>query len=253
MKSLLIAISTLTALPLSPDQWTDKDLKQSVAFYPLVGLLVGGLLVLACKIPLAHDLKSLLLLLLWVAITAAFHLDGLSDCLDGFFGGKTPEERQRIMKDPHIGAFGVTGIALALVFKYVLLTHLLSDGEAWKQLLFIPIASRWAVTLASVLFKAPPGNRGLGSQVLGLPAPWFAASTVVTLAMGIGLWEIQGVESVLLAAAVALAVGFLSQSRIGGLTGDGMGAIVELSEVSLLFMACLAPTKALFALQQSLF
>ena len=82
---------------------------------------------------------------------------------------------------------------------------------------------------------------------------WFAASTVVTLAMGIGLWEIQGVESILLAAAVALAVGFLSQSRIGGLTGDGMGAIVELSEVSLLFMACLAPTKALFALQQSLF
>jgi adenosylcobinamide-GDP ribazoletransferase len=248
MKSLLVAISTLTCLPLSPDQWTDKDLKQSVAFYPLVGALIGGLLVLADQIPMAHDLKALLLLLLWVAITAAFHLDGLSDCLDGFFGGKTPDERRRIMKDPHIGAFGVTGIALALLFKFILLTHLLSNGESWKQLLFIPLAARWAVTLACALFKAPPGDKGLGSQVLGLPAPWFAASTVVTLAIGIGLLKIQGAESVLLAAAIALAVGFLSQSRIDGLTGDGMGAVVELSEASLLFMACLALAKPFFSL-----
>ena len=248
MKSLLVALSTLTALPLSPKQWTDKDLKQSVAFYPLVGALVGGLLVLAGKISIAHDLKALLLLLFWVAVTAAFHLDGLSDCLDGFFGGKTPEERRRIMKDPTIGAFGVTGIALNLLFKYVLLTHLLSNEETWKWLLLIPITARWAVTLACLLFKAPPEDKGLGSQVLGLPAPWFAASTVVTLAVGIGLLKIQGLESILLAAAVALAVGFLSQSRVGGLTGDGMGAIVELSEVSLLFMACLAMAKPFFSL-----
>ncbi len=174
MKSLLVALSTLTALPVSPDQWTERELKQSVAFYPLVGALIGGLLVLAGKIPAAHDLKSLFLVLLWVLVTAAFHLDGLSDCLDGFFGGKTPEERRHIMKDPAIGAFGVTGIALALLFKYVLLTHLLSQGETWKWLLLqIPIAARWAVTLACALFKAPPGDRGLGSQVLGLPAPWF--------------------------------------------------------------------------------
>ncbi len=248
MKSLLVALSTLTALPLSPKEWTDKDLKQSVVFYPLVGTLIGGLLVLAGKMPMAHDLKALLLLLLWVAITVAFHLDGLSDCLDGFFGGKTPEERRRIMKDPTIGAFGVTGIALDLLFKYVLLTHLLAEGENWKWLLLVPIAARWAVTLACLLFKAPSGDKGLGSQVLGLPAPWFAASTVATLAIGIGLLKTQGVESILIAAAVALAVGFLSRSRVGGLTGDGMGAIVELSEVSLLFMACLAMAKPFFSL-----
>lgn len=248
MKPLLVALSTLTCLPLSPDQWTDKDLKQSVAFYPLVGALIGGLLVLTDKIPIAHDLKSLLLVLLWVAITAAFHLDGLSDCLDGFFTGITSEERRRVMKDPHIGAFGVTGIALTLLFKYVLLSHLLADGVTWKWFLLIPIAARWSVTLACILFKAPPGDKGLGSQVLGLPAPWFAASTVVTLAIGIGLLKIQGVESILLAAAAALAVGFLSQSRIGGLTGDGMGAIVELSEVSILFTACLTLAKPFFSL-----
>jgi adenosylcobinamide-GDP ribazoletransferase len=248
MKSLLVAISTLTCLPLSPDQWTQGDLKRSVAFYPLVGAFIGGLLVLTDKISINHDLKALLLLLVWVVITAAFHLDGLSDCLDGFFGGKTPEERRFIMKDPHIGVFGVTGIALTLLFKYVLLGHLLSNGENWKWLLVIPVAARWAVTLVCALLKAPPGDKGLGSQVLGLPVPWFAASTVLALAIGIGLLKIPGLEAFLLAAGVALCVGFLSQSRIGGLTGDGMGAIVELSEVSLLFMACLAEARPFFSL-----
>jgi adenosylcobinamide-GDP ribazoletransferase len=248
MKALRVAFSTLTALPVSPDQWTDKDLKESVAFYPLAGALIGGLLALMDKISIAHDLKALLLLLVWVAATAAFHLDGLGDCLDGFFGGKTPEERRHIMKDPHIGVFGVTGIALSLLFQYVLLAHLLSEGENWKWLLLVPIAARWAVILACLLWKAPPGDKGLGSQVLGLPAPWFAASTILTLAIGIWLLRILGLEAFLMAAGVSLAVGFLSQSRIGGLTGDGMGAIIELSEVSLLFMTCLAWTKPLFSL-----
>jgi adenosylcobinamide-GDP ribazoletransferase len=248
MKSLLIALSTLTLFPTSPKKWTEKELKQSVAFYPLVGALIGGLLALTGKISISHDLKALVLLSLWVVVTAAFHLDGLSDCLDGFFGGRMPQERRRIMKDPAIGAYGVTGIALDLLFKYILLARLLSDGESWKWLLLIPLAARWAVTLACTLFKAPKGDKGLGSKVVGLSAPWFAASTVLTLALGISLLKTSGLEAMLLAAALALGLGFFSNTRIGGLTGDGMGAIIESSEVALLLFACLAFTKGIFQL-----
>lgn len=245
MKSILVAISTMTSLPLSPKNWTEMELKKSVAFYPLVGAFIGGVLVLICKIPLIHDLKTLLLLLFWVLITAAFHLDGLSDCLDGFFGGNTSEDRRRIMKESSIGAFGVTGITMALLFKFVLLTHLLSEGTSWKWLLLVPIAARWSVTFACTVFKAPPADTGLGSQVVGLSAPWFAASSALTLTIGIWLLKVPGLESILLAATMALIIGFLSRSRIGGLTGDGMGAIIELNEVSLLFIACLAQPKPL--------
>jgi len=101
------------------------------------------------------------------------------------------------------------------------------------------------VTLSCVVFKAPVGDKGLGSQVVGLPAPLFAASTVFTLAMGIALLKTPALEGFLLAAAVALMVGFFSQSRIGGLTGDGMGATIELTEMGLLFFTCLAITKGL--------
>src|ERR1035438_2025319 len=181
MKAFWIALSSLTLFPLSPTQWTARDLKESVAYYPLIGALIGTVLALASIIQLPHDLKALVLTLLWVVMTAAFHLDGLSDCLDGFFGGKNPQERRRIMKDPAVGAYGATGIALALLFKYGLLTKVLASQEDWKWLLLIPLSARWAVTFACTLFKAPKGDKGLGSQVVGLPPAWFAASTVLSL------------------------------------------------------------------------
>jgi adenosylcobinamide-GDP ribazoletransferase len=239
MKPFLIAFSTLTLLPVSPKEWKEADVKNSVAFYPLVGGLLGGLLALGSKIHLIHELKAPLLLLLWVVVTAAFHLDGLADCCDGFFGGKTPEERRRIMKDPMIGAYGVTGIVLALLFKFSLLSRLLVEEDAWKWLIFVPLAARWAVTLSCTVFKTPPGDHGLGSHVVGLAAPWFAAATLLSLATGVLLLKLQGLELFFLAGLIALAVGFFSQARIKGLTGDGMGATIELCEVLGLFFVLL--------------
>jgi cobalamin synthase len=92
------------------------------------------------------------------------------------------------------------------------------------------------------------GNQGLGSQVLGLSAPFFAAASLLSLAAGIALLKIQGLEVFLLAGTISLAVGFFSQSRIGGLTGDGMGATIELNEVACLFFAVLTLHNSLFQL-----
>ena len=248
MKPLWIALSTLTPLPVSPKDWKGSDVKASVAFYPLVGALLGGLLALASQTHIPHELKAIILLLLWVAGTAAFHLDGLADCCDGFFGGKSPEERRRIMKDPATGSYGVTGIVLDLIFKYSLLLRLLAEGEGWKWLVLIPLAARWSVTLSCAVFKAPPGDSGLGSQVVGMPSSWFAASTLLSLAAGFFLLKVQSLGIFLVAGLVALGLGFLSQSRIKGLTGDGMGATTELSEVAGLFLAVLTLQSSFFHL-----
>ncbi len=239
MEAFFISFSTLTLLPLSPKGWKSTDLKNSVAFYPLVGAFLGGILALLSKIHLSHELKTPILLLAWIVITAAFHLDGLADCCDGFFGGKNPEERRRIMRDPAIGAYGVTGIVLTLLFKFSLLSRFLAEGDSWKWLILIALAARWAVTLACVVFKAPPGDHGLGSQVVGLAAPLFAVSSLLSLVAGMALLKFQGLEIFALVGLVALAVGYFSKSRIKGLTGDGMGTIIELSEVSSLFWVVL--------------
>lgn len=236
--SLRIAFSTLTLLPVSPRKWEPDEVRLSSAFYPLVGAFLGGLLALLSKVQLAHDLRTLLVLLTWVLTTGAFHLDGLGDCLDGFFGGKDPEDRRRIMKEPAIGAYGVTGIVLALLFRMDLLSHLLSEGGDWKYLVLIPLTARWGVTLACTVFQAPPGDNGLGSQVVGLENHCFAISTLVGLAAGWWLLRAPSLEFFIVSGLVALGVGHLSRTRIQGLTGDGMGAIIESSEIVLLFLAC---------------
>ncbi|HVZ80060.1 MAG TPA: adenosylcobinamide-GDP ribazoletransferase [bacterium] len=238
MNPLLLALSTLTLLPVSPKQWRPSEVRLSAAFYPLVGALLGALFALASKVQLAHDLRTILVLLAWVLATGAFHLDGLSDCLDGFFGGRDPKDRRRIMKDPSVGAYGVTGIVLVLVLKAMLLSRLLSEPGDWKYLILIPWAARWGVTLACTFFRSPPGDKGLGSQVLGLEGYGLAIPTFVSLAGGWWLLRAPSLGYFLAAGLVAMAVGLLSRARIQGLTGDGMGAIIETSEVALLFLAC---------------
>lgn len=246
MNPLRIAFATLTLLPIPVARVSPTDLKRSVVFYPLVGAFLGFSFFLLYLLPLRADLQALVILATWVLMTGAFHLDGLGDCLDGWFGGKDIQDRLRIMKAANLGTYGMTGIALVLLFKYVLLAHLLDktgqDPFTYKDpsgfwLLAVPVAARWGVCLACRFAHAPLGNRGLGSQVLGLSNGGFLAATLLAIPFGISLkWPFLGVFGI--AAAVALGVSALSRSRIGGLTGDGLGAIIEWSEVGILFFSC---------------
>jgi adenosylcobinamide-GDP ribazoletransferase len=238
MNSLRIAFSTLTLLPLSTANPTPKDLKQSVLWYPFIGAVIGGGLWAIHLFPISTNLQALLALFFWVGITGAFHLDGLGDCLDGFFGGKAPKDRQRIMKKADLGTYGMTGIGLTLIAKYVLLSHLMAQSNMGLWLMAVPLAARWAVSLSCLISKAPLGNKGLGSFVMGLNPSYFLFATLFLIAGCAALkWPAIGI--VLIASAVSLAISRLSTAKIGGLTGDGLGATIELTEIALLFYACL--------------
>jgi adenosylcobinamide-GDP ribazoletransferase len=238
MNALWIAFSTLTLLPMPSSNPSPVELKRSVLFFPLVGGLFGGLFMLIHRFPLSTDLQTILILLLWVGLSGAFHLDGLGDCLDGFFGGKDPQDRQRIMKTADLGTYGMTGIALTLIFKAVLLIHLLGQYNIQYWLLAIPIAARWAVCLSCFISRPPEGNQGLGSFVMGSPLPVFLAGSLLAVA-GCFVLQKYAVGLFIIAAVISVAVSRLSQKRIGGLTGDGLGATIELTETALLFYACL--------------
>lgn len=238
MKSLFLALSTLTCLPIPKGKTTLSQLKNSVIFYPIAGLFIGSLLALVSKVPLSTNLQALLALVSWVLLTLAFHLDGLGDCLDGWFGGKNTKERRRIMKDSALGVYGVTGIALVLIFKYVLLEHLFTKNDAWCWLIAIPAAARFSVVLACLIASPPKGDKGLGSQVMGLSFPSFMVSALLLLPLAFLIkWQFTWI--LILALGVSFLIVRLSKNRIGGLTGDGMGTMIEVSEVCLLFLACL--------------
>jgi len=230
------AFSTLTCIPVAPHRGSLENLKRSVAFYPLVGLAIGTFLAWVGKMNSSSDLKAILILLLWVVLTSAFHLDGLADCSDGFFGGHTPKERRRIMKDAAVGVYGLTAVVLILMIKFVLLSHLLNKLEGFQELITIPVLARWAVCFSSYIFRAPAGDKGLGSQMVGLTFQWFFFSTSMTLLLCGFLLRLNVLGAFLAAILVSVGVGRFSKARIGGLTGDGMGATIELAETALLVL-----------------
>jgi adenosylcobinamide-GDP ribazoletransferase len=239
MKSFFMALSTLTCLPFPSGKGTSGQMKNSVIFYPLAGGLIGALLALVWKSPLPNNLQALLTLILWVLLTLAFHLDGLGDCLDGWFGGKDPKERRRIMKGSTLGVYGAVGIVLVLISKYVLLEHLFTKTDGWKWLIAIPAGARFATAVSCFISKPPKGDHGLGSLVLGLSFPGFLLSLLFLSALipwfrWYFLWLLG------IALAVSMVISSVSKNRIGGLTGDGLGATIELTEVALLFLACLS-------------
>lgn len=119
----------LTAIPLSRVHHdpTAAELASSMAWYSTVGLLIGGLLVAVdqgLSLLFAPVVANALLIVLLVLVTRGLHQDGLADTLDGLAGGKTPEDRLRIMRDPRVGALGATGLFLSLLLRYAALMAL---------------------------------------------------------------------------------------------------------------------------------
>jgi len=244
-RAFLIAARFLTRWPLpDPGPCGDEDNGLSVAFYPLVGLTIGGLLCgLAVLLPVAYpaqpDLAAALLLVGWVWVTGGLHLDGLADTADAWIGGMGDRERTlRIMKDPNSGPFGVTALVLVLLCKWEAIASLLGgSGSAVPILLCIPVLAR---ALLLVLFLTTPYVRpgGLGARLgthLRRRATWLA----LVLALGVSASVLGGLVLPLLSAGILLFVlwrRFLMR-RLQGFTGDTAGALVELGETLMLVAA----------------
>ncbi|MBX9914638.1 MAG: adenosylcobinamide-GDP ribazoletransferase [Pseudomonadaceae bacterium] len=245
MPAFLIALQFLTRLPISlPGMPAAAQVGRSLLSYPLVGLLIGAVLLLA-QWALAGTpplLQAALLLLLWVAITGGLHLDGLADSADAWAGGYGDRERTlAIMQDPRSGPIAVVVLLLLLLLKFAALATLLQAGQP-LALLLAPWLARGLVPL---LFLSTPYVRagGLGAALAEhLPRRelpyWLAGHALLLLLLGgwAGLWTVL--------AALLLLVGLrqLMLQRLGGCTGDTAGALVELAE---------ATTLLVFALQLS--
>ena len=248
MASFLAALSFLTIFPARrPADVTQQAISNSRAWFPLVGLLLGLLLVglewvLSFVFPIY--LTAAVLVVFLIVITRALHLDGLMDTCDGLVGGNTPERRREIMRDSHVGAFAVAGAVGILLLKYATILSLLSlnwHGKEWALLLF-PVISRYAMVLQLMVFpyvRAP----GLGSPFheydARLPSA-FAALTATIAALALG-----GIGAMLTLAGVcllAILLGQLVMKLTGGMTGDIYGATNELAEVvSLMAFVAIMP------------
>ena len=239
MRGLLVAIGFLTRLPVPAKAFDGAPASaSSLAWYPAVGLLIGGLLwllswVMASAPPL---LVAAVVLAVWVGLTGALHLDGLADSADAWVGGLGSRERTlAIMKDPRSGPMGVAALVLVLLLKFAGLASLPPHNAA---LWLAPLLGRTALTAA---FISTPYVRsgGLGSALLGASRGSSAAALLVTaLLCFCAGWH--GVRALLVALAVFAGWRLACMRRLGGMTGDTCGALTELTEAAVLVALALA-------------
>ncbi len=235
MRGLILAVQFLTRLP-TPRlaDFQAGELAASVAWFPLVGLLLGGLVAAAAWLGGLLDpwLGALLALALWVGVTGALHLDGLADLADALGAahrpGDTEARREKllaVLADPHMGVFGGVALAMQLLAKLVLLMLAVKAG-AYLALLLIPAWARWGVLVWSRLPSIKPG--------FGERFAW-RVSTGLVLVWAVSLAGASLVAPSLLAGPLLAAAwrAFLIR-RLGGMTGDALGAGVEWLETGLL-------------------
>lgn len=249
MRGFLVAVAFLTILPARFRQMPSLEtVARSRFWFPVVGLLLGGLLggwTARVGTFASPPLGAFLVLAVWVGVTGALHIDGVADCCDGLFGGSTPENRLRIMKDPRVGTFGAVGMTMLLLGKYSALHELLGlPAAGWTVAAAVAAARCLALCLAAG--ARYPRPEGTGKLLVEAIRPtegilyFFAA--VASVGVMAPTWEtrIGALGATVLA---LLGLRGLAQRRLGGVTGDCLGAGIELAElVFLLAAACLPPT-----------
>lgn len=239
LRPFLIAVQFLTRFPIRLNQVpSQEEMGQSVLYFPLVGLLIGVLLILIVKITVALHvsvwLSAALVVTSWVLATGGLHLDGLADSVDAWAGGRGDRARTlEIMKDPTCGAMAITAVFLVLLLKVSALTGLVSGPHPWR-ILIAPILGRAVLPL---LFLTTPyvNPVGLGAAMRSCLPRWATVFVITLVCLGLVLgFGFVGLLVLAIGTALYLLLWREMKSVIGGMTGDTAGALVEIMEAVIL-------------------
>lgn len=233
--------TSLRFLTILPVPWhrgaTAEETGRSVVYFPLVGLLLGLVLVgldeLFVLVDLPSSVANVLLIVAMVILTGALHLDGFIDTCDGAMVRSTPAERLKIMADSRVGSFGVVGASCLILLKYTAIAAV-PENLRVPALIMMPSLSRWAMVYAIAAF-AYAREAGTG-QAFKKQASWqrLATATVIAVLISLVLAGLSGLALMAGLWIVVLGIAMFLRFRLGGLTGDSYGAINELSEVLVL-------------------
>jgi adenosylcobinamide-GDP ribazoletransferase len=234
VKTFLQALSFLTILPVGhPSLSEEKELAGSMVFFPLVGLIIGLILTLGYYLfsfLFSRSLVLWLLIGLLAFLTRGLHLDGLSDTMDGLASGGKKEKILEVMRDSRIGAFGVISLILILGAKYFCLDQI-SDSSLPSSFIVMCVLGRNAMVL--VCYRSSYARReGLAKPFIEyLRIHEVAVSFLSALGIALLLMRLQGMVAFLGVGFFSLGYRFFFKKRLGGITGDILGAANELSEV----------------------
>ena len=240
MKRFIIALQFLTIVRLSRKiQVEPEELGKSMGYFPMVGLVLGLILILFnilfLRILPAPVVDGILITIL-IIFTGALHLDGLADTIDGLAGGSSKEEILHIMRDSNTGAIGVVGLTMTLLLKYAVLMNI--PYEIKNQILVVmPVIGRWSMVELSLFSEYARSTNGIGlpfTTYLRKREFLFASATAILVSFV--LLGIKGIIIMIVIGIFILGSAKFLKVKIGGITGDTFGAINEISEVLVLIL-----------------
>ncbi len=237
LRGIKNAFLFLTILPFpffKETECLEEDVGKSTAFFPLVGLIKGLILywvylILGGLYP--EEVVAVLVLIVYVAITGAFHLDGLSDTFDALASRKDREDCLRIMKDSTSGPVGSVSVLLALLLKAVLFYIAIKKGHA-EALIVFSVAGAWSMVV-SMYYGRAAKTEGLGYLFISYTGrkQYYVATSIMLLSVLFMASFYRGLSSVLVCLLGALLLTALFSRRFGGLTGDTLGTVAEVNEL----------------------
>ena len=236
MATLVLALRYLTIAPIPAGAHVAPTiLGRAAPWFPLIGLALG-LIVAAGErvvgVVFPSPLDALLAVTLWKLLTGGLHLDGLADCLDGLVG-RDADDRLRIMRDSRIGAFGAIGLILFLLLEVAAVSELVPAAR-WRTLVAAPALARAMPPLVSWVFP-PATPLGQGAMFrLGLTRTRVVAAVALGVVIVLAALGLAGLLVVGLAVVSGLGLGQFFTQRLGGVTGDVLGAVIETAELIVL-------------------
>jgi adenosylcobinamide-GDP ribazoletransferase len=232
----LAALAMLTRVPIRRE-FSATDVANATPFFPIIGALIGSVQALFAHLLIPFVPSALIaawLLVVGAIATGGLHLDGLADMSDGFGGGRSREDVLRIMRDPNIGAFGAVSLVLMLLVRASAMSTLIDRRAEVSSLVLAPMLGRWTMVAIPYALRYARPEGGLGAVVGTVSTAQLAVTTAIAAALAYTIAGPLAGVSWLAVIAVTIACGSLALERLGGYTGDILGANNELSEAAVL-------------------
>lgn len=238
VSDLFAALGLISRLPVTVDGERAMARGAAAAWaYPMAGLVIGAILACAATVSLwlglGTPISAAIALATGVIITGAMHEDGLADSADGLWGGWDPARRLEIMKDSHIGVYGVAALVLSFLIRWLALSELMAAGLHWAAIITAAMISRACMTAVMAVL---PNARDTGlSQSVGRPSQRTALlATAIGALACVALWGGWGLIVTAVVILSVLSCMAIAKAKIGGQTGDILGATQQITEIAVL-------------------
>ncbi len=234
IKQLIILIQFMTRIPVFVNvEYDEEKLGKSIKYFPLVGAIIGiflyGINILAGKITVNRQIAAIIIIIAEIFITGLIHIDGLADTADGLFSYAEKEKILEIMKDSRVGTNGAVALILYFMTKVILLSEIRPE-----YIILYPVISRLSTSINAGLGEYARKN-GMSNEIIAKNSKKEAGiSIIITMILSFIILKVKGLIILIFAILFILLLMKGVKRKIGGITGDTMGASLELTSILVL-------------------